>query len=122
MNKTNNPQTRKDTNEQEHKNKETWKTLARKNTQTKSGTNEQENKNKERCQQTKEQDQKPTQKHNAQKHQNMINKLFFIITNFGGKSLFIIWKACIIWWHLTDHKLNLKFYLTLKWLLNIPKY
>jgi len=54
MNKTNNTRIRKDTNKQEHKNKETWKTLANKSTQTKSGTNEQEHKNKERCQQTKE--------------------------------------------------------------------
>jgi hypothetical protein len=65
MNKTNNTQTRKDANEQEHKNKE-------------------------RRQQKKEQDQKPTQKHNAQNLQNTIYKLFFIITNFGGKNLFII--------------------------------
>jgi hypothetical protein len=67
MSKTNNTQTKKDANEQEHKNKETWKALTNKSTQTKRGTNEQEHKNKERCWQTKEQDQKPTQKHKCTK-------------------------------------------------------
>ncbi len=96
MNKTNNTQTRKDANKQEHNNKETQKALTCKNTQTKRGTDGQEHKNKERRQQKKEQDQKPTQKHNAQNLQNTIYKLFFIITNFGGKNLFIIWKAVIV--------------------------
>jgi len=85
MNKTDNTQTK-----QEHNNKETQKALACKNTQTKRGTDGQEHNNKERHQQKKEQDQKPTQKHNAQNLQNTIYKLFFIITNFGGKNLFII--------------------------------
>jgi hypothetical protein len=87
MNKTNNTQTRKDANKQEHKNKETWKTVTCKSTQTKRGTNEQEHKKKEKCWQTKEQDQKPTQKHNAQNPQNTIYKLFFYYNQLWRKKL-----------------------------------